>query len=482
MIPILTANQLKLADSYTIENEPINSIELMERAVDCLLPYFLSYSGQAFHIVCGTGNNGGDGLVLARKLWEKLVQCRVSVLDFGQSHSTDFDTNIERLRTETPVDIFYVKTPDDLILESSEILVDAIFGNGLTRMLEGDFLQIVQIINESNSLVMSIDMPSGLMAEGECEIGKFITADKVFVLECPRASLFNPMHKVDFEIVKIGLHQGFIQSLESKEFLIEATDVLVKKRAKHSFKNSFGHTLVVGGSKGMYGAPVLSAKAAFKTGAGLVTCLVPEKGVTIIHSHIAEVMVLSSGIEYLEGYIPDVTKFSAMVIGPGMGTNAFAFLENLLQNANCPVLLDADALNMIAENNALGLIKSGSVLTPHPGEFKRLVGEWKNEGERLSKLRKLAKETQSVVVLKGTYTVIAEPFGNLYFNSVGSPSLATAGSGDVLSGIIGGFLAQGYSALDAAMRGVYYHGKAGASFEGKPILAGEIISNILYEY
>ena len=481
MIPILTANQLKLADTFTIENEPISSLDLMERAVGCLLLHFLKYVDQRFHVVCGTGNNRGDGLVLARKLGEKLVHCRVSVLDFGQTYSVDFESNLHRLKTATPVQISFVKTPEQLLIDKTEILVDAIFGNGLTRMLEGDFLQTVQLINQSESLVLSIDMPSGLMAEGECDTDKFIAANKVFVLECPRASLFNPAHKVDFEMVKIGLHQGFIQSLESKEFLTEEQDVLVKKRNKHSFKNTYGHLLVVGGSKGMYGAPTLSAKAAFKTGAGLVTCLVPEKGEMLVHCHIAEAMVKTAGNEQLEGNCPDLSNYSALVVGPGMGTSlaSFLFLENLLKSATCPVLLDADALNMIAESNAVSLIKSGSVLTPHPGEFKRLVGEWKNENERLSKLRTLSNKTQSVVVLKGTYTAIAEPEGKIYFNSLGSPSLATAGSGDVLSGIIGSFLAQGYSALDSALRGVYYHGKAGASFEGKPVLASEIITNII---
>lgn len=482
MIPVLNSAQIKAVDDFTIANEPITSLNLMERAVDRLLPNFLYLKNKQIHIICRTGNNGGDGLVLARKLWHSMVHCRVTVADFGNKHSDEFDENLLRLQNKTEVAVCVANTLKEVKINPGEVIVDALFGCGLKRMLEGKYLSLVDCINQSQAEVYSIDMPSGLMSEGETPFEKFVHAVKTFVIQIPRISLFNPNHKVDFELVNIGLDAKFIQNQTTDCFLIEESDVLLKPRDRFAYKNTFGHLLIAGGSKGMYGAPVISAKAAFKSGAGLVSCLVPERGSQTVHNHLMEAMVQNAGIDFLDGNLYDLSKYKAIAIGMGMGQEqgSFKLLVDILMQSSVPVLMDADALNLIAKHNALDCVKPGSVLTPHTGEFKRLVGEWVSEKDRLHKLKELAVQTQSVVVLKGTYTVIAEPAGTLFFNITGSASLATAGAGDMLSGMIGAFLVQGYSPLESAMRGVYYHGKVGSRFMGAPVRVGEIINAIQF--
>lgn len=482
MIPILNSEQIKAIDIYTIEHEPIASVDLMERAVDRLLSHFLYLENKKIHVICGTGNNGGDGLVLARKLWHSMVHCRVTIVDFGNKHSEDFSINLIRLQQKTEVNISIIHSPMKLKLEADEILADAIFGNGLKKVLTGDYLTLIQMINQSKAEIYSIDVPSGLLSENETPYDAFVHANKTLVLEIPRPSLFNPMNQIDFELVEIGLHKSFILQQSTNQFVISEEDVKIYPRNRFAFKNSFGHLLVVGGSKGMYGAPVISAKAAFKCGVGLVTCLVPEQGAQSVHSHLMEAMVLDCGMYYLEGSLPEITKYNAITIGMGIGQEkrTYEFLVELLRTAKTPFVIDADALNLLALHKGVKNIPLGSIITPHPGEFKRLVGEWGSESERLEKLRDLAATTESIVILKGTYTAIAVPDGRVLFNTTGSVSLATAGSGDLLSGMIGSFLAQGYTPLDAAMRGVYYHGKAGGHFQGVPVRAEEIINAIRF--
>jgi hydroxyethylthiazole kinase-like uncharacterized protein yjeF len=481
MLPILTSKQIKELDTYTILNEPIASIDLMERAIRMLHSVFLRFKEDKIHVICGTGNNGGDGLVLARLLANHQMKICVSIADFGNKHSIDFAINLERLKLLNNTTINILKKAEDLIIEKEEILIDAIFGNGLSRILKGSYLEIVKKMNQSGNKIYSIDMPSGLLADKDTPIGKFVKAEKTYILEIPRVSLLNPNHRVNIYISSIGISPEFIKKFKTKKYLIEDyQDVILPKRDKHTYKNKQGHLCIIGGSVGMYGAPILSAKAGFKTGAGLVTCLVPEEARNIVHHHILEVMTLSNGKHYLHGDCPDLSKYVAFVVGPGMGKNSssFNFLRQILKYVTKPMVIDADALNLIALNNALDIIPPNSILTPHPGEFKRLFGDWKNEKERLKKLTENAKKHQCVIVLKGTYTVIVSPNGEIYYNVVGSPSLATAGSGDVLSGVIGGLLAQGYPPLESAYSGVFHHGKSGVAFEGKPVLASQIADNL----
>lgn len=482
MIPVLNSEQIKAVDTYTIANEPIASIDLMERAVDRLLPHFLYLKNKNIHIICGTGNNGGDGIVLALKLWHSMVHCHVTIADFGNRHSSDFSENLLRLQRKTEVPVLIAYNISEIKIEDGELIVDALFGNGLKSVLEGSYLELISLLNQSQAEIISIDMPSGLMSEGETPEDKYVHAAKTYVIQLPRPSILIPEHRIDFEIVDIGLDKEFIGKQKTNSYLIEESDAELNPRNRFAYKNSFGHLLVVGGSKGMYGAPVISTKAAFKFGVGLVTCLVPENGSEVIHNNILEAMVQNAGSDFLEGKLPDLSKYDALIIGMGMGQeySSFGFLKEIISNAKGSILLDADALNLIAQHHAIDIIKPGSILTPHIGEFKRLVGNWKTESEKLQKLRLLSEQTQSIVVLKGTYTAIAEPGGDIFYNTTGNVSLATAGAGDMLSGVTGSFLAQGYTPLEAAIRGVYYHGKSAENFMGSPVRITEIIESIRF--
>jgi ADP-dependent NAD(P)H-hydrate dehydratase / NAD(P)H-hydrate epimerase len=490
MIPVLNKNQIKQADAYTIEHEPITSLALMDRAVKALRkklkPYLPSKSSGKISIVCGTGNNGGDGLVLGRILASDGYDVSLDILKFSEKSSNEFSENFNllnktngiQIRTHTQAETFEVAA-------ETTHLVDAIFGVGFEGKPDKNYLEVFHKINQSETFKVSIDMPSGLPANEVAETGEFIQADKVFTFQCPKLSLFLQQHQLDFELVDIGLDSGFIHSLDASEFLIESQDAVVPKRPKHAYKNIFGHALICAGSKGMYGAAVLCSNAALSSGSGLVTVCVPREGARIIHHSAPELMVVEAGEDCLEWDLGSLESYTVLAIGPGIGKNAgtASWLRRILTNRTQPAVIDADALNIISENKHFDCIKPGDVLTPHEGEFKRLVGEWKDDLEKLEKLKSFSKETGAFVVLKGAYTCIAKPDQSLYFNSTGHPAMATAGSGDVLCGMITGLIASGLEPFKAAVCGVFYHGKAGeqAAAKKKFIKASDLIKYLDFQ-
>lgn len=468
---ILSTDQIYRADQATIQFKPISSIDLMEYAANqCFnrIEELVRNKDKTIHVFCGIGNNGGDGLVVARKLFDNNYKVVCYIVGFSKKRSSDFKVNYDRL-TQIGVNPNLIEEDSSFPkIEEGEIVIDAIFGIGITRSPKGFVKEIIQKINKTNSLVISIDFPSGLFAESSVtDEDSVVRSDFVLTFQNPKLAFFLPENakfcKI-WEVLDIDLDKRFINSLETNYETIDSSQIrsIYKPREKFSHKGSFGHSLIIGGSYGKIGAVVLATKSALKIGSGLVTAYIPKCGYQIVQTVNPEVMVEVDDENYLQ-YFNFKTIPSVIGIGPGLGTNnktKDGFAKFLNNNNNIPLVIDADALNILALHKELWtLIPENSILTPHPKEFERLVGKWNNDYEKLDLLNKFSKKIKCVVVLKGAYTAIA--FQNkIYFNITGNPALATAGSGDVLTGIITGLMAQKYAAIDASILGVYLHGKS----------------------
>jgi NAD(P)H-hydrate epimerase len=488
---ILSAAQIRELDAYTIQQEPVSSVQLMERAATACTAYLLNnFQEASFTVLAGTGNNGGDGLAIARLL--DISGMPVDVILAGSIHSgsADFKTNLERLKLRPQIAVNLFKSGEEINLKPKNVIVDCLFGTGLNKPVAGEFKQLIQSINASANTVISIDVPSGLASDlgpinPEAEIVK---ADLTLTFHVPKITfMFEPFAQYvgKLEILDIGLNREFHDSFISDSHFLLKNELaaLVKQRERFSYKNSFGHGLLLAGSKGKIGAAILSGSAFLKAGAGLLTSHIPACGYVAMQTALPEAMC---SVDENENYISkvDTTGYDAIVAGPGLGINesTVAVLTHALRTTDKPVLLDADALTILSENPDLWqyLKNRACVLTPHPGEFDRLFHCGKDPVTQYQELRKQAIEKSCVIVLKGAYTRIACSDGNVYFNSSGNAGMATAGSGDVLSGIIGGLLCSGYSAKDAALLGVYLHGAAGDIYAQKEaqesLTASELIN------
>lgn len=485
MIKILATEQIRNLDRYTIEHEPIASIDLMERACVAFVDWYYErfQSIRKILIVCGSGNNGGDGLGIARILSHRQFNVTVCLVPGNAKPSEDNSTNLNRL-PQTVAQIVFQKNGS---LPETDILIDALFGSGLSRPLEGIWIEAVSQINQSKAKKIAVDIPSGLFADSN-STGSIVQADYTVTFQLPKLAFLLPQNEKyvgEWHAVNIGLSQKSIQETETRHYLVDSESIkkLVQPRAKFSHKGNFGHSLVIGGSYGKIGANVLTTRAALRTGSGLVTSLVPRCGYTVLQSCAPEAMVIADDEERILTHVPNLAKFTSIGIGPGLGQDqrTVAFLSNLLSHEITPCVLDADALNIVSDNRDMqNLISANSILTPHPGEFKRLVGSWKNDFHRLELQRALSVKLKSIVILKGAHTSIAMPSGDIYFNSSGNPAMATGGSGDVLTGILTALLSQGYKPTDAALIGVYIHGLAGdlAAKKRFSIIASDIIDEI----
>ncbi|MFA6260029.1 MAG: NAD(P)H-hydrate dehydratase [Bacteroidia bacterium] len=499
---LLTAQQIKEWDRFTIQHEPVSSVDLMERAAQsCIEPILKIYhSLQRKNIVvfCGKGNNGGDGLAIARLLLSKHIPVAVFILDESEKSSDDFKINYARLLKEDQVKLETISSktvfPD---FHSSGILViDALFGTGVQSPLHGIAADLVNHINALNVPVVAIDLPSGLPASADATfIGEgvaIIKAKHTITFQVPKLSFFHTEFAAcvgEFTVTDIGLDASFAHQVESAFFYsnIDSIRPLLKQRPKFAHKGVFGHLLTVGGSFGKMGAIELTSRAALRTGCGLVTAYLPKAGYTIMQTALPECMVETDD-ELLEiRHFPDqMEPYQAAGIGPGMGTHPQTIqgLKKWLSRIQLPCILDADALNGIAtflnREETDFRFPTDCIITPHPKEFDRLAGTSKHSMERLERQIQFAKMHQVVVVLKGAHTSVALPDGHVFFNASGNVALATAGSGDVLSGIIGSLLAQGYEASDAALLGVYLHGYCGDRIveKQKTLIASDIIEII----
>lgn len=471
MIPVLTAAQMRRADAYTIAHTPIASLDLMERAaeactqwLDRAYPVALQ---RPFAVVCGPGNNGGDGLVIARLLHARGHIVRVLLCTGGRALSPDAATNSERLaRTAVPViEVLDEVRPVELL--DNELIIDALFGTGLDRPLEGVFHSMVQAMNRSRAVRISIDLPSGLLADG-VQVnapGAIVRADTVLTFQCAKPALLLPENEAfvgGFEVLDIGLLPEGIAAEGATMHLLEARDVrrLLPNPGRFAHKGRNGHALLIAGGPGRAGAAVLAARAAVRSGAGLITVQLPPDLQPVIHAAVPEAMCATIHPADTVG----TGRFTAVAIGPGIGVDEHAAqrFEHVLRKAGVPLVIDADALSLLAqEPTRWSLVPAGSVLTPHPGEMDRLVGDCASGYERLQRARELAVQRRVVIVLKGAYTAICAPDGSVVLNTTGNPGMAKGGSGDALTGLLAGLLAQGMDPLSAAMAGVFAHGLAG---------------------
>jgi NAD(P)H-hydrate epimerase len=489
---IFRSDQIKQIDEYTIKEEPVASIDLMERAAGQILKWYLSRFERSGHIFifAGSGNNGGDGLALARMLKSNRYDVEVLYVNFTEKTSDNWRKNLSRLKTETEVKVTYLTNSVQFpVISSGDIIIDAIFGSGLSRPVEGLASEIIGLINQSGSIIISIDIPSGLFCEDNTTNDKesIVTADYTLTFQFPKLSFMFPENSIylgEWIILPIGLSTNAIRSKFSPYSYSEKDDVtvLLKKRNKFDHKGIFGHGLLVAGSSGKMGAAILGAKAALRTGIGLLTCHVPSGGLIIMQISIPEAMVQTDKNELHLSEVEKNSSISAIGIGPGIGTDPESqrAVKELLSSYRKPMVIDADGLNILSLNKEwLTQIPEGSILTPHPKEFERLAGKTENSYSRLNRQIEFSKTHKCIVVLKGANTSITTPDGNVLFNSTGNPGMATAGSGDALSGILLSLLAQGYTPENAAVLGVYLHGLAGdiaAEESGhESIIASDII-------
>ena len=484
---ILSAAQIREIDAKTIESEPISSIDLMERAATAFTDWFLSnhYTPRLrVTLFCGTGNNGGDGLAIARMLHHRKIAVSVYLMP-GDKLSADCCENLQRAKDVGIV--VQLLNENEIDFSQTDIIIDAIFGTGLSRELSGFSAELIQKINQSGKPIVSIDAPSGLFLDKQTSVA--VQASDTVTFQVPKLALFLPENYLfvgNVHIVDIGLSESAISEAETDIYFSCKSDIkkLLKPLSIFAHKGTQGHALIIGGSFGKIGSVCLAAKGLLKSGCGLVTAFLPKCGVPIIQSNFPEAMALTDKSEnHISEIIFDI-KPSSIGLGIGLGMleeTQRAFRQFLNENRT-PLLIDADGLNILAENKQwISLLQPKTILTPHPKELERLIGSWNDDFEKIEKVRKLARDLDLVFVVKGAYTLVVDS-EKVYMNSSGTPALATAGSGDVLSGIITGLLAQGYAAVNAARIGVFIHGLT-ADITAKKIyprsfIATDILDNI----
>lgn len=471
---ILTCTQQREADAYTIEHESILSINLIEKAAGLLTDAICKRwnNSHRFIVFAGPGNNGCDALAVARMLFLRNYQVEVVLFNISGQPSQECLTNIHRLQECGCSNYTEVTTTfDPPILEENNIVVDGLFGSGLNKPLEGGFAAVVKYINASPAKVVAIDVPSGLMGEDNTMNVRqnIIKADVTLSIQFPKlAFLFaeNEEYVGEWEVLNIGISKKYVNQAETNYFMTEEKDVkdLIKPRKKFDHKGMFGHALIIAGSHGMGGASVLAAQSCIRSGVGLLTVHVPVCNHNLLQTCVPEAMVRDDVDEQFFAIAEDLDNYQAVGIGPGLGQEEITAQAVIDQVNGCfiPMVIDADALNIFSTyRNHLTRIPKGSILTPHIKEFERLVGRCSNSFERLTKAKELAAYLQCYIVLKGAWSAIITPEGKFHFNSSGNPGMGTAGSGDILTGILTSLLAQGYSAENACKLGVFLHGRAG---------------------
>ena len=487
---ILNQSQILEADRQTIALEPISSIALMERASKaCSHWIFERYDNdRPFWLICGTGNNGGDGLALYRLLTKKKYPCRLFEYPLGQKPSEDYSRNRERIKKE---DIKKL-TPQVISSPPEEVIfIDALVGSGLNRPIEGMLKKIIQTLNALPNKVISIDSPSGLFTEFNTNnsFDGIVKATHTLSFQMPKLAFLLPEcgeYAGCFHLLDIEISTSYLNKVQTPYNYLtpETAKNHFKSPKKFDHKGNNGQLLLIAGSLGKIGAAVLAAKAGLRTGVGKLSVLTPQCGIEILQTSIPEAMIeINNGIRCISGFYEK--KYKVIAIGPGIGTAAETkdYLQTVLVSGITQMVIDADAINLIAAHSEwIDKLPPNAILTPHPKEFERLVGPWENDKDKLELLRNFVQKHQLICVLKGAHTSIALPDGSIWFNSSGNPGLATAGSGDVLTGVIGGLLAKGYTPEAAALLGVYTHGRA-ADLQRKSLsttfmLASDIIDGL----
>ena len=472
---IFTNAQIHELDQYTIEHEPISSVDLMERAAKAITRTISEQWSNSTPVVvfAGPGNNGGDALAVARLLAESNYNVSAYLFNISSHLSADCATNRQRLRDSKQVKTFIEVTQEfePPQLEADTLVVDGLFGSGLNKPLAGGFASLVKYINASPSQVVSIDLPSGLMSEDNTYNvrSNIIRADLTLTLQQPKLAFFFPENQAyigRLRVLDIRLSEEGTKKIDAQYNIIEENEIrpLLMGRDCFAHKGNMGNALLIAGSYGMGGAAVLATKACLRSGAGKVTVHSPKRNNMILQISVPEAIVHLDPEETIFSETIDTEEYQALGIGPGLGqseTTAIALIAQL-RRTQCPAVVDADALNMLANHRAwLMQLPKGLILTPHPKEFDRLEGHSADSYERLTKARELAERLQGYVILKGHHSALCCPDGHVTFNSTGNAGMATAGSGDVLTGIITALLARGYQQREACIIGMYLHGLAG---------------------
>ncbi|HNY01918.1 MAG TPA: NAD(P)H-hydrate dehydratase, partial [Bacteroidales bacterium] len=452
---ILPVPLIREADAFTIANEPISDIDLMERAAGTCFEWLRERftTDHPFKVFCGPGNNGGDGLAISRMLAGEGYRVEVFTLAPEQKMSESCRTNYQRMRACRHAGMQELTEGEAFpLLKPSDIVIDVIFGNGLTRPPSGLSAAVIDHINSSRTTVVSIDVASGMYTDGHTPNRPdhpVIRASFTLTFAPPKlAFLFseNDSFVGDWHLLDIGLDAKFLENAETKNFLLTRDDVapLLRKRNKFDHKGRFGHALLLAGSAGKMGAAVLAARACLRSGAGLTTVHVPDSGVAILQTAVPEAMLSIDPSEKILTALPSLQGYSAVSAGPGLGTSPETAnaIKRLIQESGRPIIFDADAINILSENKTwLGFLPEGCIFTPHPKEFERLVGKSQDDFERNRLQREFSFRFRCYMVLKGAHTAITTPDGRCYFNTTGNPGMATGGSGDVLTGILTGLLA-----------------------------------------
>ncbi len=470
---IFSAEQVRKWDQYTIQHEPIPSIALMERACRAFTGWFIRRFPKrrgTIHLFCGRGNNGGDGLAIARLLHGRGYRVAVWDCQLGSGRSPDNQTNWDRLvrRPEIPRHAVVPEKPLPTILTPKDTVIDALFGSGLNRPVEGYWGALLTQISAHGGPKIAIDMPSGVFAD-QPSAGAAFAADYTITFESPKLGLLLPENGDlvgALTILPIGLHTAYVEHTPSTTYLTTAQSlqVTLRPRTVHSHKGTYGHALLIAGSRGMMGAAVLAVRSALRSGVGLVTTYLPKVGYPILQIAAPEAMALTDPHEDCLTEAPPADRYQAIGIGSGIGQRVQTqrTVREVLQRSGPSLIIDADALNIIARiPGGIDQLPAGAILTPHPGEYRRLFGNFSSDFERLEHQRRFSAERSVTVVHKGAFTCITTPDGATFFNPTGNPGMATGGSGDVLTGLLTGLVAQGYTAPEAAVLGVYLHGLAG---------------------
>lgn len=498
---ILTGTQHAELDRYTIEHEPVASIDLMERAATRLVDDVMQRWDwqRIFYIFAGPGNNGGDGLAMARIMAQKGYRVVTYLFNVKNKLSEDCQTNRDRLieLCQTPVgeNLMLIEVTqgfDFPKVRQRDIVIDALFGTGLSKPLSGGFAGVVRKINTLHCTVVSIDTPSGLMCEDNEYIDRstVINASLTLTIQLPKlAFLFSENERCvgQWKTIDIALSAEGIEQLCTPYSIMEKKEVaeLLQERSAFAHKGTMGHALLVVGSYGMAGAAQLSAKACLRSGIGKLTLHSPACNNTILQITVPEAILTPDKDKQVVSEAYDINRFQAIGIGPGLGLDdqTASALEQYLAMADSPVVLDADAINLLAlHRNWLSHLPAGSILTPHVGELENLIGRCSNSLERLNMASALAVKHNLYILVKGHYTAICTPNGRVRFCPRGNAGMATPGSGDVLAGLITGLLAQGYAPMAASMLGVWLHATAGdlaaEELTEECMLASDIITHL----
>ena len=489
---ILTAEQIREADRYTIENEPVASIDLMERAAAACSQRIadLVKPSAEIHLYCGMGNNGGDGLAITRQLLEKKYKCTAFLVKFRDKMSPDAAGNLQKLSEHFPDSLMEIKDASGFFPPNDAVAVDALLGTGGTDRGGGILEESIRYINKSYKQIISIDLPSGMLPDGGQKGQPIIRSTLTLTFQLPKMSLLLPENGPfagRFEILDIGLSSRAIEEASSKRHYVTAADVatLLRPRSRFSHKGTFGHALLLAGSRGKTGAALMAAEACLRSGAGLLTVHSTPGTLAALTVRLPEAMGSEDDHSEMITQVDHPENYHAVAFGPGTGTSddTAVVLKKILQHGVQKLVIDADGLNILAENKTwLEFLPPAAILTPHTGEWARLAGKAADDHERIKHLLEFAYRHNCIVILKGAHTCIAMPDGNLFFNSSGNPGLAKGGSGDALTGVILGLLASGYTPPQAAIIGVFLHGFAAdlcrESMAEESMLANDVISHL----